>query len=110
MDWSEHHKDLFQILNQSPFCPSQSYVAPSHKQRPNSGPNASKDKKGRQRISFKCKDICKKGRTRMAYPFDHICIKCKKTGHSQGTCHSNSAPGSESSNSAGPRNNPKPSK
>ena len=73
-----------------------------------------KDKKGRPRISFKSKDICKNfngdyGCIIMTYTFDHICIKCKKTGHSQVTCHSNSAPGSESSNSAGPKNKPKPS-
>ena len=130
VDWSKRHKDLFQLLvggsktrlcdhcfqadHQSPFCPSQSNVVPSHKQRPNSGPNTVNDKKGRPRISFKGKEICNNFNTefgcrRTVCSFDHICIKCKKTGHSQVTCQSTSTSGSEPSNYAGPRNKLKPS-
>ena len=130
VDWSKRHKDLFQLLiggsktrlcehcsqadHQSPFCPTQINVVPSSKQRPNSGLNVTKDKNGRPRITFKGKEICnnfngQKGCTRIVCPFEHICLKCKRSGHSQLTCHPNTVPGPEQSNSAGPENKPKPS-
>ena len=130
VDWSKRHKDLFQLLiggsktrlcehcsqadHQSPFCPTQINVVPSSKQRPNSGLNVTKDKNGRPRITFKGKEICnnfngQKGCNRIACPFEHICLKCKRSGHSQLTCHPNTVSGPEQSNSAGPKNKPKPS-
>ncbi|MBV2113496.1 MAG: hypothetical protein KUF82_21295 [Candidatus Thiodiazotropha sp. (ex Ctena orbiculata)] len=128
VDWSKRHKDMFQLLiggsktklcdhcsqsdHQSPFCPTQINVAHTSKQRPNAGLESSKDRQGRQRITFRGKEICnnfneEKGCAKQICPFEHICKRCKRPGHGQIKCRPNSSSGSEQSNSTELRNKQK---
>lgn len=118
VDWSKRHKDMFQLLSagsgtklcdhcsqsdrQLPFCPTQINVAHTSKQRPNSGLESSKDRQGRQKITFRGKEICnnfneEKGCIKQMCPFEHICKRCKKPCHSQIKCRPNNSSGSEQS-------------
>ena len=134
VDWSKRHKDLFQLLiggtktklcehcsqadHQSPFCPTQISVPRPSRQRPTSGLESSKDGSrdsyGRLRVIFKGKEICnnfngEKGCTRSACSFEHVCKKCKGSGHGQNACHPQIVTGSEQSKSGGDKNKQKSS-
>ena len=130
VDWSKRHKDLFQLLvggsktklcehcfqadHQSPFCPTQINIVPSPKQRPVTGQNATTDRKGRPRVLFKGKEICNnfngdRGCSRVACPFVHVCMKCKKNGHGQVSCLPGAGSFSEQSIATGTKNSQKPS-
>lgn len=134
VDWSKRHKDLFQLLiggtktklcehcsqtdHQSPFCPTQINVQRPSRQRPNSGLDSTKDgyrdSYGRLRVMFKGREICnnfngEKGCTRSACSFEHVCKKCKGSGHGQYACYPQTVTGSEQSKSGGDKNKKKSS-
>ena len=118
VDWSKRHKDLFQLIvggaktkvcdhcgqadHQSPFCPSQIEISlPSGVRRPNEGARSNvkrdptHDKQGRLRIVHQGREICNnfnsvRGCTKSVCNFLHICTKCRKTGHGEGSCETHS--------------------
>ena len=114
VDWSKHHKDLFQLLvgggktklcdhcgqadHQSPFCPTQiDQFFPSGIKNFSDGAKRqpSHDKRGRLLVMHKGKEICNnfnsiKGCLSAACSFLHICKKCKKTGHGEISCETQS--------------------
>ena len=108
IDWSKRHKDLFQLLvggaktklcdhcsqadHQSPFCPTQISVPRPSKSKAIPIQDSSKDTFGRPRVFFKGREICnnfngEKGCSRSVCPFEHICKKCKSSGHGQNSCN-----------------------
>ena len=114
VDWSKCHKDLFQLLvggvktkscdhcgqadHQSPFCPTQiNQSFPSGIKNFSDGVKRepSQDRHGRLRVMHKGKEICNnfnsvKGCLSAACSFLHICKKCKKTGHGENSCETQS--------------------
>ena len=118
VDWSKRHKDLFQLLvggvktkscdhcgqadHQSPFCPTQidqsfpsGFKNLSDSAKVDYKRDQNHDKRGRLRVMHKGKEICNnfnsvKGCTSAACSFLHICNKCKKTGHGENSCETQS--------------------